>query len=279
MIHRSPGPLFCSAETRQTARGLDFPRPPLDTQIELLSVETLSLANVCACLDTNVVLKISTLVDLNRASVTSLLLMPSLLERQREEVRSCLAAAWLCQERALTTFSLRHEVGDKLDQLAPSGTVEASTPWFFAWFLKDYVLPRWTSLIAEAQEPTDQNLSGNERDRYLVSRAQEFECPVITLEVKPKGAVAKAAKKLQVSVLTPEQWLLSCEERLPRLANGMMESIRQQMLRFMCDRAIRSSKALQNCVDYVTTMEFILDASIPFQPPDPLLGWVFQIDS
>jgi hypothetical protein len=232
-------------------------------------------AHIDACFDTNVVLEISTIVDLNHAASTNALLAPSVFSYRRTRARASLAAAWLCQTKHLITFSLRHEVEHLLRRLAPNRTPDGDHAWFFAWFLKDYVLPDWNFSTSEDPAISDATMGGNARDRHLVSLAAEHRVPLVSNEVRQGGAIARAAATLQVLVMTPVAWISSLHAALDTLAMELLDRVRECMLVFIIDRRAFDRASLENCQAYVQVLELILDTGQQPILPDPLGGWRF----
>jgi len=230
-------------------------------------------AHVDACFDTNIALEISTIVDLNRAARASRLLAPSVVRTRRDRARASLAAAWLCQTRGLRTFSLRDEVDVLLKRLAPDRTPEGAHPWFFTWFLRDYVLPDWQFGTSEAPDALDRGMSGNARDRHLVALARKYGVPLVTHEFKPNGAIARAAATPGVQVMTSSQWVSSLGGGVGKLALELLAHACEQMLVFICTRQEFERAALESCQAYVEILELILDESEEPLLPDPLDSW------
>jgi hypothetical protein len=234
-------------------------------------------AHIDVCFDTNVILEMSTIIDLNRAATSSRLVVPYVTETRRSQARASLAAAWLCQTQKLTSFSLRHEVEHLLRRLAPNKTPDGDHAWFFTWFLKDYVLPDWSFSTSEEPQVSDAAMSGNARDRHLVSIARDHHAPLVSNELKPEGAIARAASQAGVQVLTPAAWVHRVGHSVNQLSHELLTVARAQMLHFICDRQEFQLRALENCSAYIDVLELILDASIQPQLPDPMDGWRPQI--
>lgn len=232
------------------------------------------LRRVDAAFDTNVVLEISTLVDLDRAASTSRLVERVVVPRRRARARASLAAAWLCHIESLTTLSLAHEVEELLKAKAPSRSVGSAFPWFFTWFLLDRVLGRWTFAKSDAPSASDFAMGGNARDRLLVSLAAQENVPVVTNEGKPDGAIARAAAVANVTVLTPSAWIASRGGDEMRLAADLLAAAREAMPAFLIERGEHLCEiAGENCEDYLSILELILDPRIEPVFKDPLDGW------
>lgn len=213
-------------------------------------------------LDTNVVVDATTIRSLNVAAETTLLVRGTVVERRRVRAREALALTWLLHKRGIKTYSLRHEVEQVLKRVAPPTNSEGLQPWFFAWFLKDYVLPAWGFDKSDDPSFSDAGLSGNDRDRLLVQIAKHYGVDLISFEETPKGAIQKTAAKLGVRVWTPAAFISTSGESVRPLALELLAELRAQMLRFMIDRRYIKGLMAQNCSDYVRLMEAVLDETI-----------------
>ena len=180
----------------------------------------------------------------------------------------------MCHQHELTTLSLRHEVEWLLKTKAPNRSAGSAFPWFFTWFLKDYVLPAWRFSTSEDPEADDSTIRGSARDKLLVTLAAKEKAPVVTHEGSAGGAIARAAVAAGVAVFTAAEWVRSRGNNTRDLATELLKVARQQMPRFLIDRGeYQVAAAVQNCRDYLSLLELILDEAVEADFPDPLDGW------
>jgi hypothetical protein len=217
-----------------------------------------------ACIDTNVMLEITTDVDLNNvASKPNTLISDPDFENRRVRVRNSLAAAWLCQCEGVATFQMLTELSKKLNQLVPGDTPSVLIPWFYTWFLKDWVLSRWKQASA-MDVGIDTKSNGNEYDRYLVEVANSYQAVVISNEVKPTGAIATAAKEAGVRVMTPGAWIQEVRQHVAAvLARDLFSEIQRALPAFAVARLPlykgNHDIFIKNCRAYLDIMKFILE--------------------
>jgi hypothetical protein len=162
--------------------------------------------------------------------------------------------AWICHKRSLVTFSLRGELDKKLSILAPADSFRGLTPWFFAYYLKSFLLTDWRAIVDVSCH--DATFSGNDRDRYLIKIAKKRNATVITNESKPNGAIAEAAKLLGVTTVAPSDWIRSFGYSEDALAEEMQAALDRTLPAFMALQ--RSPRALTNCCQYHETISYIL---------------------
>jgi hypothetical protein len=152
------------------------------------------------------------------------------------------------------TFSLRGELDKKLSILAPADSFRGLTPWFFAYYLKSFLLTDWRAIVDVSCH--DATFSGNDRDRYLIKIAKKRNATVITNESKPNGAIAEAAKLLGVTTVAPSDWIRSFGYSEDALAEEMQAALDRTLPAFMALQ--RSPRALTNCCQYHETISYIL---------------------
>ena len=246
----------------------------------------------------------SSIVNLNKASLSSRLILDAVLEIRRCRARAALVTAWVLHLTRQTALSLRYEglrilagseslpetakpvsaIEKPTAGLAPPGSLEGLPVWFFLYFLKDEVLFDWKWIAREDAVAVDAGKKGDACDRLLVDLAHHHGVPVITTEVKAGGAIAKRAKPLSVVVLTPAAWTLSCiaktqelEKNIDDLALQLLRRAEDEMMMFITSPARRHSQIFQeNCADYMTMLRWILDSSEETISTDPMDGWRFQ---
>jgi len=227
-------------------------------------------AKIDLCFDTNILIELKTIVDLNRAASSSRIAAAYLLEYRRSRAQATLAAAWLCHRRRLSVWCLKDEgleriAGTEIGKgavrpgLAPPGTVEGLNVGLYLYFLKDHVLPGLHMPVFAESRFSDEGLGGNRRDRLIVEIAKYFNVPVVTHEFRLDGAVAKKAKELSVMTMGAAEWISSQGANLMRLS--------------MIDRPHRSRVFEENCQLYVEMLAFVLRETEAEKLPDPMDGW------
>ena len=240
----------------------------------MVPLPVLNVARVDAVFDTNIVLEIPTLVDLDRASASSRLMERAVVPWRRNRARASLSAAWLCHVEGLAAQCLRHDVDELLKRKAPARSARSAFPWFFTWFLLDHVLTDWKFCTSEDAAASDLNLGGNARDGLLVSIAKGRNAPLVTHEGKPGGAIDKASKRLGVPVMTASEWIAHRGHDERKLARALLDAAEAAMPRFLITRGdYADDAAVRTCWDYLALLEMILDPTIELKFKDPLDGW------
>jgi hypothetical protein len=241
------------------------------------------------CFDTNIVIELKTIVDLNRAASSSRIAAAYLLEYRRRRSQATLSAARLCHLRKLSVWCLKDEGLEKIvgkesetgtvkQGLAPPGTPDGLNVWFYLYFLKDHVLPGLHMPVFGESRFSDKDLGGNGRDRLIVEIAKEFNVPVVTHEFRLDGAVAKKAKELSVTTMSAADWISSQGADLTTLSNDLLGEAREKMLLFMIDRPRWSRVFEENCRLYVEMLAFILRETEAENLSDPMDGWGRKFD-
>jgi hypothetical protein len=143
------------------------------------------MAGHVAVLDTNVQLEVHSCHDLDEvatALTNSLVDVPighPKLEYRRRRVRDSLLMVAHFDRIGASTYCLHFEAVEMLLRRAPPGaSATAAFTTQFLYFVKDYVLPNWQSLMPKEAE----TVKGRAADDELIDRALEFGVPLITNE-------------------------------------------------------------------------------------------------
>lgn len=217
-------------------------------------------ANVAAdlVLDTNVILEIATIADLNREVVNGASLSSPIFEYRRCRAQASLALAWLLELHRRTSISLKNEPMELTLRLAPPNSPDGDHVWFFTWFFKDLVLPHWRMSVVEDAAFADRGLSGNQRDALLVQLAHREGVCVVSNEARPNGRIAIEASRLGVSVLTPAAYVARNGGDVQVLSEQLLEAIGPALIGFLVERNELSPRAVENCKSYYRLLEFTL---------------------
>lgn len=228
--------------------------------MDILAITDKDRELFAACFDTNLIVELSLTKDLEEASIgTTGTPDFSKLKYRHSRARATHAAAWLCHRDGLRTFSIHSEVASLLDRLAPQGSTQATWAWFYMEFLKPQILPNWGDGMAPSPEEIP---SGDGRDRYLVDVARAQGCPVVTHEVAPDGAIARAAASHGVRVFESAAWIESRGESIAGLAEEMAQAVERSFPAFAS--SIVHLPISQNCTEYYHHLRWVL-ADVDFE--------------
>jgi hypothetical protein len=167
-----------------------------------------------AVIDTNVLLDIYSIADLEKAYGAAAGAETDETHFRRVRARESLVFAWLLHQRAATTISLPFEPSRMLVRDAPPDardTLQTQHVQLSIYVVKDYVLDSWDHRSVRG---ADKNLTGERCDDLLLALAREERAPLVTNEgyslsgvssATPRGLRAKGLRA-GVRVLTPRDF-------------------------------------------------------------------------
>lgn len=215
-----------------------------------------------AVVDTNVIIEISTIADLERECGSSCL---QRYEQRREKAKESMAMALCFHCEKTTTLSLGGELDRKLDELAPNDADGSLFPSMFGHFLMDYIFTGWKPRCLSS----DSEVKGNDVDRMLVDCAAEYNIPMITRETNEENVLRTHARRRKVELLSPRDWIIRRGRSVRVLLNELYTRIVQEMEQYKCDKKRSFSERGrfppekernfdENCAYYLSAMECIL---------------------
>jgi len=209
------------------------------------------------CIDTNVAIEMSTMVDIFRARDHE---DSKCLADRRKRKRGSMALEWQLNHEKKRVVYMGHEIGNILDKKAPSGSPDATWPWLYAHFQLDYIFDKtlWTDLSA-----LEESTVGDAVDRRLVRAAQEAGVPLISRETRQNGEIAKEARRCGVHVMTPEEYLESNGCSVDEASMGLLRDVEEKFPVFVLLKngwpfVGHDSVFVENCSAYYEQLKDLL---------------------